>query len=124
MVGNQSSSAWADEFHDVKDNLTESESDFWARLEKDWSEMAKSEAPHPWLAEYEEREKQYQFSEENPLKDIANPMEEGLKKLREGDLPSAVLLFEAEVRGVVIIDLNCCSFMLLQVQQRPQNVKV
>ena len=54
---------------------------------------------HPWLSDYEQfqRKSEYHFQEDNPLKDTSNPLEEGLKKLKEGDLPSAVLLFEAEV---------------------------
>ena len=37
----------------------------------------------------------YTFTEDNQLKSTENCLEEGKKKLEEGDLPSAVLLFEA-----------------------------
>ena len=56
---------------------------------------------HPWLSEFAELEKKdYPFQADNPLRDVTNPLEEGLSRLKEGDLPSAVLLFEAEVTVV------------------------
>jgi len=70
--------------------------DFWKSLEDDWKEAA--DADHPWLNEFSstyEPFKDYQFREENPLVDTTDPLEEGKRRLEEGDLPSAVLLFEA-----------------------------
>ena len=52
---------------------------------------------HPWLSDWE-KPQEYQFEQENPLRGVANPLEEGIKRLKEGDLPTAVLLFEAEVK--------------------------
>ena len=59
----------------------------------------KRQENHPWLSEYEKTPAPYKFQEDNPLRDVATPLEEGLKRLAEGDLPSAVLLFEAEVQA-------------------------
>ena len=63
-------------------------------------EMSKEE-DHPWLNDFTnsyEPFKEYKFAEENQLKDHQNALEEGKKMLEAGDLPSAVLLFEAAVQ--------------------------
>ena len=65
-----------------------------------FQEMAKEE-DHPWLNDFTssyEPFKDYNFAEDNQLKDLPNALEEGKKMLEAGDLPSAVLLFEAAVQ--------------------------
>jgi len=42
-------------------------------------------------------EKEYSFEDSNPFSGHKNPFEEGVKKLNEGDLISAILLFEEAV---------------------------
>ena len=59
---------------------------------------------HPWLSDWE-KPQEYQFEQENPLRGVANPLEEGIKRLKEGDLPTAVLLFEAEVCFVLSVGM-------------------
>ena len=59
------------------------------------------EGETPWLDEYPatyDPFKEYKFSEENPVRNVDNPLEEGKRRLEEGDLPSAVLFFEAAVQ--------------------------
>ena len=55
---------------------------------------------HPWLSDFsdERQEEEYKFKEDNPLKEHPDALEEGKRKLAEGDIPAAVLLFEAAVQ--------------------------
>ncbi|XP_023498843.1 peroxisomal biogenesis factor 5 isoform X10 [Equus przewalskii] len=111
--GTAASDRWNDEYHPEED-LQHTASDFVAKvddpklanseLQAELEEMAKRDAEaHPWLSDYDDLmsasyDKGYQFEEENPLRDHPQPFEEGLRRLQEGDLPNAVLLFEAAVQ--------------------------
>lgn len=82
-------------------NVQESDVDFWDHLEGEWDELVRrdGEDAHSWYSESDATlNKEYKFEEDNPLLDHPSPFEEGLKKLKEGDLISAILLFEAEVK--------------------------
>ena len=76
--------------------------DFWRKLEEEWKEIAQQDETHPWLADFNSNSydpfKEYKFSEDNPVGDHSRPLEEGKRMLAMGDLPSAVLYFEAAVQ--------------------------
>ncbi|XP_048580653.1 peroxisomal targeting signal 1 receptor isoform X2 [Nematostella vectensis] len=91
---------WASEFMQAGASSRE-DVDFWDNLQGEWESLVRQDGDeaHSWFTDYEEEtNKEYKFEEDNPLLDHPNPFEEGLKKLKEGDLISAILLFEAEVR--------------------------
>ncbi|XP_072175236.1 peroxisomal targeting signal 1 receptor-like [Diadema setosum] len=107
--------AWSSEFASQQEYTAEewvrdfdqertmpADQEFWDRLQAEWESMAGSEREeHQWLDEFKTAEMQdqpYSFEEDNPLRNHPSPFEEGLKKLKEGDLANAVLLFEAEVQ--------------------------
>lgn len=72
--------------------------EFWNYLANEWDQMAREDNDaYSWLNHEPAGDiyNDYFFTEENPYKETPDPLEEGLKKLREGDIPSAVLLFEA-----------------------------
>uniref|UniRef100_A0A1B6M9E0 Uncharacterized protein n=1 Tax=Graphocephala atropunctata TaxID=36148 RepID=A0A1B6M9E0_9HEMI len=59
---------------------------------------------HPWTQDYTEyidfasTFNKYKFAEENPMTDLPDAIAEGQKRLAAGDIPSAVLCFEAAAK--------------------------
>ena len=80
------------------------ESEFWQKLQNEWDKISSTDnvtSSHPWTTEYEsfyDPFKEYKFNEDNPMLSTVNPLEEGKKRLATGDLPGAVLCFEAAVQ--------------------------
>ncbi|MBZ3889067.1 PEX5-related protein [Sciurus carolinensis] len=80
----------------------QSDTEFWDKMQAEWEEMARRN----WISENQEAqnqvtisasEKGYYFHTENPFKDWPGAFEEGLKRLKEGDLPVTILFMEAAI---------------------------
>ncbi|XP_042677041.1 PEX5-related protein isoform X2 [Centrocercus urophasianus] len=80
----------------------ESDTEFWDKMQAEWEEMARRN----WISENQEApgqvtistiEKGYYFHTENPFKDWPGAFEEGLKKMKEGDLHVTILYLEAAI---------------------------
>ncbi|XP_063699233.1 peroxisomal targeting signal 1 receptor [Culicoides brevitarsis] len=77
--------------------------EFWEKLQDEWrriSEEQDSEV-NPWLSDFSEIYdpfKEYKYAEENPMIDMENALEKGKAFLAQGDIPSAVLCFEAATK--------------------------
>lgn len=105
---------WAEEFKNsepveiaggelAKEETSNYDKEFWLNLQEEWEKLAKSQGAeeHPWVSEFSEYYdtfKDYTFESDNPLTSVEDPLEEGKRKLLQGDLPSAALLFEAAVQ--------------------------
>ncbi|XP_043277058.1 peroxisomal targeting signal 1 receptor isoform X2 [Venturia canescens] len=88
-----SAEAWADELKQ-ENAMTMGE---WNKI----SSLNNLVDAHPWLPEYEKYYdpfNEYKFNVNNPMRSINNALEEGKRRLEAGDLPSAVLCFEAAVQ--------------------------
>lgn len=76
---------------------------FWEKLQDEWRRISEEQEAegHPWLSDFTEiydPYKEYKFDEENPMIDVENALEKGKAFLVQGDIPSAVLCFEAAVK--------------------------
>lgn len=77
--------------------------DFWSQLQSDWDKAAEENPSNMgWLketsADATSAHDQYAFEADNPYQEQADPFNEALQKRQQGDLPSAILLFEAALQ--------------------------
>lgn len=95
---------WLEDFQKNKEEEAEKSETyyekFWSKLQKDWNDLAEYDT-HPWLTQETDFDpyKEYNFIvEDNPMADNENALEKGKEFLAKGDIPSAVLCFEAAVK--------------------------
>ncbi|XP_071638730.1 peroxisomal targeting signal 1 receptor [Temnothorax longispinosus] len=97
----EAAGTWVDEFTKKNPVTEENIESLWKRFQDEWDKISADglSSTHPWVSEfdtyYDPFNKEYDFCETNPMKDLPNALEEGKRRLEAGDLPSAVLCFEA-----------------------------
>ncbi|XP_011690626.1 PREDICTED: peroxisomal targeting signal 1 receptor [Wasmannia auropunctata] len=97
----EAAGTWIDEFAKENPTTEDNMKSLWKRFEDEWDKISADgiSSMHPWVSEfdtyYDPFNKEYDFSETNPMKDLPNALAEGKRRLEAGDLPSAVLCFEA-----------------------------
>lgn len=96
---------WAEAFQETKKAEEEFNDqynkEFWDKLQDEWKKLSEENTEHPWLNEYSDYYdpyKEYKFDDNNPMVGIDNAFEKGKTFLKNGDIPSAVLCFEAAVK--------------------------
>ncbi|KAL0105384.1 hypothetical protein PUN28_016798 [Cardiocondyla obscurior] len=101
----EASGTWIDEFTKENPVTEDNIESLWKRFQDEWDKISAQDSlssTHPWVSEfdtyYDPFNKEYEFSETNPMKDLPNALAEGKRRLEAGDLPSAVLCFEAAVQ--------------------------
>ncbi|XP_053316183.1 PEX5-related protein [Spea bombifrons] len=80
----------------------ESDTEFWDKMQAEWEEMARRN----WISENTDsasqtgtssKETGYYFHMDNPFRECLGAFEEGMNKLKEGDLPLTILYLEAAI---------------------------
>uniref|UniRef100_A0A8C5QZS7 PEX5-related protein n=1 Tax=Leptobrachium leishanense TaxID=445787 RepID=A0A8C5QZS7_9ANUR len=79
-----------------------SDTEFWDKMQAEWEEMARRN----WISENADTSSQtgtssketgYYFNMENPFRECSGAFEEGMRKLKDGDLPLTILYLEAAI---------------------------
>lgn len=71
------------------------------KYKSEWEKLSNVSTEHPWLSHFSEQVnpfQEYTFSEENSMLENKNALEIGKEKLKMGDVPGAVLCFEAVIK--------------------------
>ncbi|XP_073993738.1 peroxisomal biogenesis factor 5 [Rhodnius prolixus] len=74
----------------------------WSKLSEQWENLAIADDSNSWISEFGDFSsvfKDYKFASDNPMTELVNALEEGKARLEAGDLPSAVLCFEAAAKN-------------------------
>ncbi|XP_055311031.1 peroxisomal targeting signal 1 receptor isoform X2 [Sitodiplosis mosellana] len=106
VTTSEQDSDWVRDFaeHKAKQDVDNEEfnKQFWNRLQDEWKKISdRLDDQSPWLSEFNEYYnpyKEYTFDEDNPMLGVENAFEKGKAFLERGDIPSAVLCFEAAVQ--------------------------